>query len=146
MAKNWLCYLQIAKDNESRFINRKSNFMQFTNHSTTSLKFINRDSRSKVKSGIYKSQIRKSVIYKLQMLYINHKRVIYKSQMLYINRKSVIYKSQMYKSTGLLCFQMPLCRYEPANKFSDLRFNKLTSVFYASVLLLIMNFVITLSK
>ena len=26
------------------------------------------------------------------------------------------------KSTGLLCFQMPLCRYEPANKFSDLRF------------------------
>ena len=26
------------------------------------------------------------------------------------------------KSTGLLCFQMPLCRYEPANKFSDLRY------------------------
>ena len=69
--------------------------MQFTNRSTTSLKFINRDSRSKVKSGIYKSQIRKSVIYKSQMLYINRKSVIYKSQMLYINRKSVIYKSQM---------------------------------------------------
>ena len=29
---------------------------------------------------------------------------------------------------------------------SALKFNKLTSVFYASVLLLIMNFVITLSK
>ena len=23
------------------------------------------------------------------------------------------------KSTGLLCFQMQVCRYEPANRFSD---------------------------
>ena len=32
--ENWLYYLHIAKDNESRFINRKRNFMQFTNRIT----------------------------------------------------------------------------------------------------------------
>ena len=58
---NWLCYLQITKDHESLFINRKSNFMQFANRIPLSLKFINRYLRSKVKCVIYKSQIRKSV-------------------------------------------------------------------------------------
>ena len=46
------------------YINRKSNFEQFTNRIPLSLKFINRSSSSKVKCVIYKSQIRKSVIYK----------------------------------------------------------------------------------
>lgn len=64
---NWLCYLQIAKDHELRFINRKSNFMQFTNRIPPSWKFINRVSLSRVKSAIYKSKIRQSVIYKWQM-------------------------------------------------------------------------------
>ena len=36
------------------------------------------------------------------------------------------------KSTGLLCFQMPLCRYEAANKFSDLRYINPTFAIYKS--------------
>lgn len=64
---NWLCYLQIANDHESRFINRKSDFVQFTNRIPTSLKFINRELRSKVKCVMYKSQNRKSAIFKSQM-------------------------------------------------------------------------------
>ena len=43
---NWLFYLQIAKDHESQFINRKRNFVQFTNRIPPSLKFKARDSRS----------------------------------------------------------------------------------------------------
>ena len=63
------------------------------------LKFINRDSRSKVKCVAYKSRMlyinHKSAIFKSHIWYINHESVIYKSRMLYINHKSVIYKSQM---------------------------------------------------
>ena len=42
-------YLQIAKEHESRCINRKSNLVQFTNRIPPSLKLINHDSLSKVK-------------------------------------------------------------------------------------------------
>ena len=36
------------------------------------------------------------------------------------------------ESTGLLCFQMPLCRYEPANEFSDLLYINRTLAIYKS--------------
>ena len=85
-------------------MNCKSNFVQFTNRIAPSLKFINRDSRSKVKSGIYKSQIRESVIYKSQMLYVNHKSAITKLQI----RKLVcgpahIISAQWYLKTKKNC-------------------------------------------
>lgn len=54
------------------FVNRKSNFVQFTNRILPSLKFKNRYTRSKVKYVMYKLQIRKSVILNSQMLYVNH--------------------------------------------------------------------------